>query len=289
VAAPRRSVGRIERDGLHARRKRTKAEAANRRQRMYLLSPRQSDIVALAKAQGRVSVEGLADRFNVTPQTIRKDLNDLCERGVLQRYHGGAILASGTANLGYEARRKLATDEKRRIGLKAASLIPDSSSLLINIGTTTEQVAAALRGKSGLLVITNNMNVANILQGYEQIEIIVAGGVVRHLDGGVVGEAAVDFIRQFKVDYAVIGTSAIDEDGTLLDFDYREVKVAQAIMNCARKSILVADSMKFERTAPVRIGHISQLDYFVTDRPPPSRVRELCREHEVSVEVAEPA
>jgi DeoR family transcriptional regulator, glycerol-3-phosphate regulon repressor len=132
---------------------------------LYLLSPRQSDIVALAKSEGRVSVEGLADRFNVTPQTIRKDLNDLCERGVLQRYHGGAILASGTANLGYEARRKLATEEKRRIGIKAASLIPDSSSLLINIGTTTEQVAAALRGKHGLLVITNNMNVANILQG----------------------------------------------------------------------------------------------------------------------------
>lgn len=256
---------------------------------MYLLSPRQSDIVALAKAEGRVSVEGLADRFNVTPQTIRKDLNDLCERGVLQRYHGGAILASGTANLGYEARRKLATDEKRRIGVKAASLIPDSSSLLINIGTTTEQVAAALRGKHGLLVITNNINVANILQGYEPIEIIVAGGVVRHQDGGVVGEAAVDFIRQFKVDYAVIGTSAIDEDGTLLDFDYREVKVAQAIMNCARKSILVADSMKFERTAPVRIGHISQLDYFVTDTAPPQRVRELCRESDVAVEIADQA
>lgn len=256
---------------------------------MYLLSPRQADIVALAKSDGRVSVDGLADRFNVTPQTIRKDLNDLCERGVLQRYHGGAILASGTANLGYEARRKLATEEKRRIGIKAASLIPDSSSLLINIGTTTEQVAAALRGKQGLLVITNNMNVANILQGYEQIEIIVAGGVVRHLDGGVVGEAAVDFIRQFKVDYAVIGASAIDEDGTLLDFDYREVKVAQAIIACARKSILVADSMKFERTAPVRIGHISQLDVFVTEAEPPERVRQLCCDSEVAIEIAGPA
>src|SRR5215510_4180718 len=172
---------------------------------MDLLTPRQADIVGIAKSEGRVSVEALAERFNVTQQTIRKDLNDLCERGVLQRYHGGAVLASGIANFGYDARRKLATDEKRRIGLKAASLIPDSSSILINIGTTTEQVAAALRGKYGLLVITNNMNVANILQGYEQIEIIVAGGVVRHLDGGVVGEAAVDFIRQFKVDYAVIG------------------------------------------------------------------------------------
>jgi len=253
---------------------------------MDLLTPRQTDIVGLAKSEGRISVEGLAERFKVTPQTIRKDLNDLCERGVLQRFHGGAVLASGIANFGYEARRKLATEEKRRIGLRAASLIPDGSSLLINIGTTTEQVAVALRNKQGLLAITNNVNVVNILQGYERIEVIIAGGVVRHLDGGVVGEAAVDFIRQFKVDYAVIGTSAIDEDGTLLDFDYREVKVAQAIMNCARKSILVADSMKFERTAPVRIGHISQLDYFVTDTPPPARLHDICRDSEVRVEIA---
>jgi DeoR family transcriptional regulator, glycerol-3-phosphate regulon repressor len=254
---------------------------------MDLLTPRQTEMVALAKAEGRLSVEGLADRFNVTPQTIRKDLNDLCERGVLQRFHGGAILASGVANFGYEARRQLATDEKRRIGLKAAALIPDSSSLLINIGTTTEQVAIALRGKQGLMAITNNINVVNILKGYEQIEVIIAGGVVRHADGGVVGEAAVDFIRQFKVDYAVIGASAIDEDGTLLDFDYREVKVARAIMDCARKSILVADSMKFERTAPVRIGHISQLDYFVTDTTPPQRLLDLCRDNEVQIEIAD--
>jgi DeoR family glycerol-3-phosphate regulon repressor len=253
---------------------------------MDLLNPRQTDIVAIAKSEGRVGVEDLADRFKVTPQTIRKDLNDLCERGVLQRYHGGAVLASGVANLGYEARRKLATDEKRRIGIRAAALIPDNSSILINIGTTTEQVAVALRNKRDLLVITNNINVVNILQGYEQIEVIVAGGVVRHTDGGVVGEAAVDFIRQFKVDYAVIGTSAIDEDGTLLDFDYREVKVAQAIMNCARKSMLVADSMKFERTAPVRIGHISQLDYVVTNASMPPRLHDLCHDKGVQIEIA---
>ena len=127
---------------------------------MDVLTPRQADIVTLAKSEGRVSVEALADRFNVTPQTIRKDLNDLCERGVLQRYHGGAVLASGIANFGYEARRSLATEEKRRIGLRAAALIPDNSSILINIGTTTEQVAVALRGKQGLLAITNNINVA---------------------------------------------------------------------------------------------------------------------------------
>ena len=94
----------------------------------------------------------------------------------------------------------------------------------------------ALRGQQGLMVITNNINVVNILQGHEAIEVIVAGGVVRHSDGGIVGEAAVDFIRQFKVDYAVIGASAIDEDGTLLDFDYREVKVAKAIIGNAPAS-----------------------------------------------------
>src|SRR5690606_22849735 len=97
----------------------------------------------------------------------------------------------------------------------------------------------------------------------------------------IVGEAAVDFIRQFKVDYAVIGASAIDEDGSLLDFDYREVKVAQAIIANARHVILVSDSTKFERTAPVRIGHLSQVHSFITDRCPLESIRSICVERDV--------
>ena len=252
---------------------------------MPLLTPRQTDIVALAHDTGRLDVEVLASRFGVTPQTIRKDLNELCEKGLLQRYHGGAMLPSGVANLGYEARRQLATDAKRRIGLKAAELIPDDCSLLINIGTTTEQVATALRGHSGLMVITNNINVVNILQGYTGIEVVVAGGVLRHADGGIVGEAAVDFIRQFKVDYAIIGTSAIDEDGTLLDYDYREVKVSRMVVESSRRAILVADRLKYERSAPVRIGHISDIDHFVTDGPPPPRLARICEENGVTVDI----
>jgi DeoR family glycerol-3-phosphate regulon repressor len=253
---------------------------------MDVITPRKSDIMKLAKERGRVNVEALSAHFDVTPQTIRKDLNDLCEAGLLQRFHGGAVLSSGVANFGYEARRQFATEEKRLIGLRTAELIPDNCSLLINIGTTTEQVAMALRSKKGLLVITNNINVVNILLGFEEIEVIVAGGVVRHSDGGIVGEAAVDFIRQFKVDYAVIGTSAIDPDGSLLDYDYREVKVAKAIMENARHSILVADSMKYERSAPARIGHMSMLDTFVTDAPPPEPIMKTCAEHGVEVEIA---
>jgi DeoR family transcriptional regulator, glycerol-3-phosphate regulon repressor len=255
---------------------------------MEPLSPRQLDIVALAKVSGRVGVDELADKFKVTRQTIRRDLNELCDRGALNRFHGGAVPPSGVVNVAYEARRRLATDAKRNIGITAASLVPDGASILINIGTTTEQVATALRSRQGLMVITNNINVANILHGYDANQVIVAGGELRHTDGGIVGEQTVDFIRQFKVDFAIIGTSAIDPDGSLFDFDYREVKVAKTIIDCARKSILVADSMKLERTAPVRIGHISELDHLVTERAPPRRFQRKCDEHGVQINLAAP-
>jgi DeoR family glycerol-3-phosphate regulon repressor len=167
-------------------------------------------------------------------------------------------------------------------------MIPDGASLFINIGTTTEAVSHALIDHNNLMVITNNINVANTLRVYPEIEVVIAGGVVRASDGGIVGEAAVDFIRQFKVDYAIIGASAMDEDGALLDFDFREVKVAQAIIANARHVILVTDSTKLERTAPVRLGHISQVHTFITDRCPSQQLRELCRENEVElIETAE--
>lgn len=240
-----------------------------------IFAGRQAEILDIAKAEGRVQVDDLAARFSVTPQTIRKDLNDLCEVRSLTRIHGGALYPSGTENVRYEARRSIAAAEKQAIGRAAASLIPDKASLFINIGTTTEAVGEALLDHHELMVITNNINVANRLRVYPAIEVVIAGGVVRGSDGGIVGEAAVDFIRQFKVDYAVIGASAIDEDGALLDFDFREVKVAQAIIANARHVILVADSTKFERTAPVRIGHLSQVHTFITDVCPFEALRDM--------------
>ncbi|KGD96552.1 DeoR/GlpR family DNA-binding transcription regulator [Rhizobium sp. YS-1r] len=246
-----------------------------------LLSSRQSEIMSIAKEHGRVLVDDLSARFGVTPQTIRKDLNDLCDSRALTRIHGGAVFPSGNENVKYDARRSMAATEKQAIGRMAAAIIPDNSSLFINIGTTTEAVGEALVDHKDLMVITNNINVANRLRVYPFIEVVIAGGVVRGSDGGIVGEAAVDFIRQFKVDFAVIGVSAIDEDGALLDFDYREVKVAQAIIANARHVILVSDASKFERTAPVRIGHISQVHTFITDHCPVPSIRQICAERDV--------
>ena len=247
------------------------------------LSSRHSAIIQMAKDSGRVLVDDLAAHFDVTPQTIRKDLNDLCDQRLLTRIHGGALFPSGTENMEYEARRKIAAEEKDAIGQAAARLIPDNASLFINIGTTTEAVSTALLDHKGLMVITNNINVANRMRVFPGFEVVIAGGVVRGADGGIVGEAAVDFIKQFKVDYAVIGASAIDHDGALLDFDFREVKVAQAIIANARHVILVSDSTKFERTAPVRIGHLSQVDTFITDHCEIAAVRRICQESEVNL------
>lgn len=242
------------------------------------MSERQAAIVEIARQNGRVTVDELAQRFSVSPQTIRKDLNELCDGKSLARVHGGAVLSFGLENVGYDARRQIASREKAAIGRLAAALIPSHASLFINIGTTTEAVAAALLQHKNLLVITNNINVASMIRAYPQLEVIIAGGLVRRSDGGVVGEATVDFINQFKLDYAVIGVSAIDADGSLLDYDFREVRVAQAIIANARHTILVADSTKFSRSAPVRIGHISQVQSFVTDRVESESFRHLCDE-----------
>ena len=252
------------------------------------LSTRQRAILEHARIHGEVEVDPLAESFKVTPQTIRRDLNQLCELRLLQRVHGGALVHDGVSNLGYAARTHIAAAEKNAIGKRASELIANDSSMFINIGTTTESVAEHLKDHTGLLVITNNLNVVNKLRSNASTEIMTAGGTVRREDGGIVGETTAEFFAQFKADYAVIGVSAIDRDGTVLDYDVREVRVAKAIIKNARSVILVADATKFQREAPMRIGNISEMDYFITDETPPPDFMEICRIQDVQVEVTSP-
>ncbi len=243
---------------------------------------RQVEIVDWLREKGRVTVEDLAAHFTVTPQTIRRDLNDLSDAQMVVRVHGGAMVASGVVNLAYEARKLIAGPHKRLIGEAAARLVPDHSSVFVTIGTTTEEVARALSGHTGLLVITNSLQVAAELYRHPGIEVVVTGGSVRRSDGGIVGAQSEAVIAQFRVDLAVIGTSAIDADGTLLDFDIREVQAARAIIEHARRVVLVSDSSKFARSAPVRVAHLDDVDILVTDRLP-AAAAELCRAHGVQV------
>jgi DeoR family glycerol-3-phosphate regulon repressor len=249
----------------------------------HQFSRRQNEIVALLRSSGRVGVDELAAHFEVSPQTIRRDLNEMSEARVITRVHGGAIVAFSVENLAYDARKLVAQQQKRLIGEAAAKLIPDHSSLFINIGTTTEEVARALATRSGLLVITNNLNVAAELYRNRALDVIITGGSVRSTDGGIVGATTVELIRQFRVDTAVIGISAIAQDGSLLDFDVREVHVSRAIIQNARRVILVTDSSKFSRSAPALLATLADIDILVTDHLPSPAMAELCRMHDVTV------
>ncbi len=255
---------------------------------MKRLSLRQNQILQQAIEQGRVEVELLAADFAVSAQTIRKDLNDLCNHQLLQRVHGGAIACSGNENFSYQARTLLAADAKVAIGRAVASEIANGTSLLLNLGTTVEQVAYALTDHSSMLVVTNNINVANIMRNCLGIQIMVAGGEVRRADGGIIGVAAREFIDRFKTDYAIIGTSAIDDDGAFLDYDFKEVAVSQQIIKNARRVILAADATKLERQAPVRVANLADIDIIVTDRPLPQKLQQLCAGAETKVVVAPP-
>ncbi|HYP85085.1 DeoR/GlpR family DNA-binding transcription regulator [Variovorax sp.] len=252
-------------------------------------NPRQINLLDTVRARGAITVDELADMLGVTLQTVRRDVQRLADAGLLTRFHGGVrVPSSTTENIGYQQRESLHALGKARIAQAVAAKVPDGCSLILNIGTTTEAVAKALLRHRGLRVITNNLNVANILTGNPDCEVIVAGGTVRARDRAIVGEPTVDFIRQFKVDIAVIGISGIEADGSLRDFDLREVKVAQTIIAQAREVWLVADASKFNRPAMVQLAELSQIDCLFTDAPPPQPFPELLEQAQVRCEIANP-
>lgn len=242
-------------------------------------NPRQAELLEEVRARGSVSVEALAERFGVTLQTVRRDVKRLEGEGLLARFHGGVRSRSSTTeNIAYRQRQQLNAPAKQCIARAVAKAVPDNCSLIINIGTTTEAIARELRRHKGLRVITNNLNVAAILSDNPDCEVIVTGGVVRSRDRGIVGEATLAFIEQFKVDIGLIGVSGIEADGTLRDFDYREVKVARAIIERSRQVWLAADHSKFNRPAMVELARLDQIDKLFTDLPPPPPYQALLAE-----------
>ncbi|MGV8951406.1 MAG: DeoR/GlpR family DNA-binding transcription regulator [Cypionkella sp.] len=243
-----------------------------------VLSFRQTEILDLARSDGRVLVDDLAHRFDVTLQTIRRDLTELADAGHLDRVHGGAVPRTGVTNLGYDQRRRMNDTAKSAIARACAAEIPNNCSIILNLGTTTEAVARELLHHSNITVVTNNMNVANILVANPGCEIMVAGGALRRSDGGLVGELTTQFFEQFKVDFAVIGTSALDRDGDLTDFDLAEVRVSKTIIQQARKTFLVCDTSKLDRSAPARLASLSEIDTIFIDHPLPQDLARKCAE-----------
>jgi len=233
---------------------------------------RQREIAELTRIEGFASVERLAERYGVSPQTIRRDINLLCDRGVVRRLRGGAgmpAIPDETANIAYDTRQVMNLNAKRRIAALVAERIPDGSSISIGIGTTPEQVAVALAQRSGLAVVTNNMNAAMVLCRNETNAVTIVGGRLRNRDRDVTGDPAVAVFATFRVDFAVFGVGGIDDDGGLLDFDSDEVRTRAAMAANARSRLLVADRSKFGRNAFARGGNLAEMDALFTDGPVP--------------------
>lgn len=218
---------------------------------------RHNGIIELVKQQGYVSTEELVEHFSVSPQTIRRDLNELAEQNLILRHHGGAALPSSSVNTPWHDRKATQTEEKERIARKVAEQIPNGSTLFIDIGTTPEAVAHALLNHSNLRIVTNNLNVANTLMVKED----------------------------FRLDFGILGISGIDSDGSLLEFDYHEVRTKRAIIENSRHVMLVVDHSKFGRNAMVNMGSISMVDAVYTDAPPPVSVMQVLTDHHIQLEL----
>src|SRR6218665_405852 len=221
-------------------------------QRPMKLNNRQQELLNHIRREGSGTIEALAAMFEVTPQTIRRDVLLMEEHQLLSRYHGGVRLPGGLENLAHSTRQTLLSAEKQAIAAQAAQHIPNRSTIFINMGTTAEAVASAVRPR----------------------------------DRGITGEAAIDLIQKFKVDFAVIGISSIDLDGTLRDYDHREIRVTQAVMAQSHQVLLVADRSKIGRPALVRLGHISEIDALFTDAPLPASMNGLFAAGKPAVHIA---
>ena len=215
-------------------------------------SLRHQKIVELVKQKGYLSTDELVALFDVSPQTIRRDLNELAEANVIRRHHGGAASPSTAENSDYHDRKHFFSQEKNRIANQVVQLIPNGASLFIDIGTTSEAVAFALLARQ---------------------------------DGGIIGESTVEFLSQFRLDFGILGISAIDLDGTLLDYDYHEVQVKRAIIENSRNTLLVTDHSKFSRRAMVKLGSITDVEYVFTDSDVPPSIDELLKNKNVNLVV----
>lgn len=231
------------------------------------LNTRQSEILSRTEATGFVTIEGLAEEFGVSAQTVRRDIILLSEAGLLQRFHGGAgvIGSTETLRLDHQHKRSMAVDDKQRVAEAAVALLPDGASIFFDVGTTSEITASALNRRPGFRIFTNSMRVALALDP-AQHDVNVLGRKVEGRDGSLVGEEIMLSLAALRVDYALIGCSAVDGDGRVMDFDLSKIAVKKAAMGAARQKFLIAAPSKFGRSALSAFADISDFDAVIDGR-----------------------
>ena len=248
---------------------------------------RRGAITALVLERGAVTVGSLADRFDVSMQTIRRDVDALCEGDMLHRVHGRIELSQEFLNTPFDQRAGTNLLGKRAIGEAAASLIPDGATLFISIGSTPLSVAHALRRRKNLTVITNNLSAAMALSEEVSNRIMLPGGELRLPDRDILGNDVLDFFGRFRAEFAVFGSAGVADDGGLLEFHTTEVRATQKICENAQHTMLVVDGSKFGRAAPALGANIADIDTVIVDRPPAKKFAPLLRKIKDRLVIAE--
>lgn len=227
---------------------------------------RQQEILRIAGESGRVDVLSLAERFQVTAETVRRDLKALDRAGLLRRVHGGAIPAG---RLGFEPdlaeRDTVAADEKDRIAAAALGELPADGNIIIDAGTTTVRLATAVPIDSRLTVVTHALPVAARLSDHPDIALHLVGGRVRHRTRAAVDAWALSAYAEINADVVFLATNGFSPEGGLTTPDLAEAAVKRAVIAAARRVVLLADSGKCGQEHFARFGDLSQVDLLITD------------------------
>lgn len=248
---------------------------------------RQAEILdALRKAGGRARIQSLANALDVSDETIRRNLRRLAEGGLVEKLHGGARLVERAVEADLNTRLQEHAGPKRRIAEQVARMIPDESSLFLDVGSTTNLIADALQGHAGLCIVTNSVAVAFKLAMRNGNRVFFAGGELRANDGGSFGPDALGFLQNFRLDLAVISTSGVCPQRGFLFSDLSEAQFARAMIGNATRSVVAADSRKFHRTAPIALGDPQRIDVLVCDEEPPEEIALAARSWGTTICVA---
>ncbi|MEC3953934.1 DeoR/GlpR family DNA-binding transcription regulator [Nocardia sp. CDC153] len=250
---------------------------------------RQQAIATLVGRLGRVSVAELAERYDVTAETVRRDLAALDRMGLVRRVHGGAMPAAALTalELGTTEREHSRSPEKDRIAKAALEFLPPSGgSVLFDAGTTTGRVAALLPADRELVTVTNSLPIATRLSGHPGVQVHLLGGRVRGLTQAAVGPQTLHALGELRVDVAFIGTNALTAGHGLSTPDTDEGAVKHAMIATAHRVVVVTDSSKLGREDFARFATLDDIDVLVTDAELPAPLRNELEQFEIDVVIA---
>lgn len=227
---------------------------------------RRTQILQIVRTMGRAKVNELTHLFNTSAVTIRNDLNELHQRGLVVRSHGGAMLSDGILREPPVLERlKEHSDEKQRIGSRAAALINDGETIILDSGTTTLEIARHLKKKQGLHVITNGVNIAVELLDARDVQTFIIGGTVRGESASISGRFSEEMFDQFSADKLFLSGAGCDLEFGVSGANLEETMVNRAMLRISREIILVADASKFSKRSMTRIAPFSEIDTVISD------------------------